>query len=75
MFSSPYRWPGVFASVALIAAVLGFFAPSLIAASIFGAIAVVFFALTMLSFPTAVQQDATSKPEDQTMQTTMGTSE
>lgn len=74
MNSTTYRWPIVFAFVALTAGLFAFFIPSLVASSILGGIAVVFFVLAMLSAPTAIRADASEESRREAMETTLGAS-
>lgn len=71
---STYRWPIAFALIAIAAGIIAFFVPSLVASSIVGGIAAVFFVLTLISAPTAIRASASNESEQQTMRTTLGDS-
>ena len=74
MNSNTYRWPIVFAVISAVSALIAFFVPSLVASAVIGGVAAVFFALALLSLPTAIGQDSPDESADESMPTTVGSS-
>lgn len=72
MTTHAYRWPKAFIGIAVVAAIVAFLVPSALSSWIVGAIAFVFVALTFLSLPTAVNQDANDRSDKEEMKTTLG---